>query len=51
MLCNSTDKTQKTYHTDLLVGADGAYSRTRTQLMRRIRYAREPYHVYYALQA
>jgi len=32
-----TDKTQKTYHTDLLVGADGAYSRTRTQLMRRIR--------------
>ncbi|KAH8547654.1 hypothetical protein BGW37DRAFT_514904 [Umbelopsis sp. PMI_123] len=32
-----SDKTQKTYHTDLLVGADGAYSRSRAQLMRRIR--------------
>ncbi|KAG2172775.1 hypothetical protein INT43_000122 [Umbelopsis isabellina] len=34
---------KKTYQSDLIVGADGAYSRTRAQLMRRIRmdYAQE----------
>ncbi|GAA5812052.1 hypothetical protein MFLAVUS_005501 [Mucor flavus] len=31
------DGTTKTYHTDLIIGADGAYSKLRSQMMRRMR--------------
>ncbi|CAO3670810.1 unnamed protein product [Umbelopsis ramanniana] len=37
LFSTGAEHSEKTYHTDLLVGADGAYSRSRTQLMRRIR--------------